>query len=399
MTNYNSFIAERIDKVPASGIRRFFGIADKMPDVISLGIGEPDFATPAPIVEAGFNAVYKKESVGYTANSGLMDLREEIAAHLEKLYGVSYDPNTEIIVTVGVSEAMKCVMLALCNEGDEIIVPQPCFVAYEPEIIFADGTPVSVDCKAENDFAVTAEDIREKITEKTKAIFLGFPNNPTGAVLSREESIKIAKIAEEKNCLVISDEIYDRLVYDTEHVCFPALPNMKERTILLGGFSKAYAMTGWRVGYICANKELIAAFGKIHQYAVMSAPTISQYAALAALKIGEPFVQGMREEYDRRRKFLVKSLNEIGLKCFEPKGAFYAFPSIKSTGLSSDDFADQLLAAEKVAVIPGNAFGKCGEGHVRIAYCKSYQQIEIAVERTSRFVKTIDQKSFGSNAK
>ncbi len=399
MTNLNQFIADRIEKVPPSGIRRFFGIAEKMPDVISLGIGEPDFATPAPIVEAGFNAVYKKESVGYTANSGLMQLREEIAAHLEKLYGVSYDPNTEIIVTVGVSEAMKCVMLALCNDGDEIIVPQPCFVAYEPEIIFADGVPVSVDCRAKNEFAVTAKDIREKMTKKTKAIFLGFPNNPTGAVLSREESLKIAELAEEKNCLVISDEIYDRLVYDTEHVCFPALPNMKDRTILLGGFSKDYAMTGWRVGYICGNKELIAAFGKIHQYAVMSAPTISQYAALAALKIGEPFVQEMREEYDRRRKFLVKSLNEIGLKCFEPKGAFYAFPSIKSTGLSSDDFADNLLLEQKVAVIPGNAFGKCGEGHIRIAYCKSYQQIEIAVERISKFVKNIDHKSFGSNAK
>jgi aminotransferase len=397
MPNLSSFIADRIEKVPDSGIRRFFGIAEKMPDVISLGIGEPDFATPAPIVEAGFNAVYKKESVGYTANSGLMDLREEIASHLEKLYGVSYNPNTEIIVTVGVSEAMKCVMQALCNQGDEIIVPQPCFVAYEPEIIFADGIPISVDCKAENDFAVTADDIRNKMTEKTKAIFLGFPNNPTGAVLSREESLKIAKLAEEKNCLIISDEIYDRLVYDTEHVCFPALPNMKDRTILLGGFSKDYAMTGWRVGYICGNKELIAAFGKIHQYAVMSAPTISQYAALAALKIGEPFVQEMREEYDRRRKFLVKSLNEIGLDCFEPKGAFYAFPSIKSTGLSSDDFADNLLIEQKVAVIPGNAFGQCGEGHVRIAYCKSYQQIEIAIERISRFVRTIDQKSFSSN--
>jgi aminotransferase len=388
MTNFSSFIANRIDQVPVSGIRRFFGLTEKMPDVISLGIGEPDFGTPKPITEAGFKAVHG-QSIGYTANSGLMELREAIAEHLEKLYGVSYDPKDEIIVTVGVSEGMKCVMSALCNAGDEIIVPQPCFVAYTPEIIFADGKPVEVECKAENNFEITADEIREKITPNTKAIFLGFPNNPTGAVLSRKNALEIAKLAEEKNLLIISDEIYDRLTYGVDHICMPALPNMKERTILLGGFSKDYAMTGWRVGYICGNKELMAAFGKIHQYAVMSAPTISQYAAIAALQIGEPFVQEMKAEYDRRRKLVVPAFNEMGLDCFEPKGAFYAFPSIKKTGLSSDEFCDKLLEQQQVAVIPGNAFGLGGEGHIRVAYCKSYEQLEIATERIRNFVNQL----------
>jgi aminotransferase len=388
MTNFSSFIANRIDQVPNSGIRRFFGLTEKMPDVISLGIGEPDFGTPKPITEAGFKAVHG-QSIGYTANSGLMELREAIAEHLEKLYGVSYNPKDEIIVTVGVSEGMKCVMSALCNEGDEIIVPQPCFVAYTPEVIFANGKPVEVECKAENNFEITADEIREAITPKTKAIFLGFPNNPTGAVLSRKNALEIAKLAEEKNLLIISDEIYDRLVYGTEHVCMPALPNMKDRTILLGGFSKDYAMTGWRVGYVCGNKELIAAVGKIHQYCVMSAPTISQFAAIAALQIGEPFVQEMKAEYDRRRKFVVSAFNEMGLDCFEPKGAFYAFPSIKKTGLSSDEFCDKLLEQQQVAVIPGNAFGLGGEGHIRVAYCKSYEQLEIATERIRNFVNQL----------
>lgn len=388
MQDFQRFIARRIGQVPVSGLHRFFGIAAAMPDVISLGVGEPDFATPAPIAEAAFNAIYKKP-IGYTANSGLLELREAVAAHLEKLYTVSYDPKNEILVTVGVSEALKCVFSAICNDGDEIICPQPCFVAYEPEIIFAGGVPVPIECLAENNFAPTAAAIRAAVTDRTKAIFLGFPNNPTGAILSRETATEIVKIAEENDLLIISDEIYDRLVYDTEHVCFPALPDAKERTILLGGFSKDYAMTGWRVGYICANPDLLAAFSKIHQYAVMSAPTISQYAALAALRIGEPFVLEMQAEYNRRRRLIVKTLNEIGLKCFEPKGAFYAFPSVAATGLSGDEFAEKLLLEEQIAVVPGSAFGIGGTAHVRIAYCKSYEQIEIALERIEKIVKRI----------
>lgn len=385
MQYYQHFIAERIGKVPVSGLHRFFGIAASMPDVISLGVGEPDFPTPAPIARAGFDAIYER-AIGYTANSGLIELREMLSAHLQTHYDVVYEPENEILITVGVSEALKCVFSSICNDGDEIIVPQPCFVAYEPEIVFAGGVSIPVICTAENDFEPHAEDIRAVITEKTKAIFLGFPNNPTGAVLSRENALEIAKIAEENDLLVISDEIYDRLVYGTKHVCFPALPNMKERTILLGGFSKNYAMTGWRVGYICANAELMQAFSKIHQYAVMSAPTISQYAALAALEIGEPFVREMHAEYDRRRKLVLSFLNETNLDCVEPKGAFYAFPSVEKTGLSGDEFAERFLMEEQVAVVPGSSFGKGGDGHIRIAYCKSYEQIEIALERFRNFM-------------
>ncbi len=382
----NKFIAERIDKVPPSGLHRFFGIAASMPNVISLGVGEPDFPTPAPIAKAAFDALNAKP-IGYTANSGLLELREAIAAHLDRLYSVSYNPKDEILVTVGVSEAFKCVFSAICNAGDEIIVPSPCFVAYEPEIIFADGIPVPVICTAENNFEPLAADIRAAVTDKTKAIFLGFPNNPTGAVLTPENALEIFKIAEEHDLLIISDEIYDRMNYGGDHLCVPALEGAKERTILLGGFSKDYAMTGWRVGYICANAELLAAFSKVHQYAVMSAPTVSQFAALAALQIGEPFVLEMKAEYDRRRRLVVSSLNEMGLDCFEPKGAFYAFPSVAKTGLSGDEFSEKLLFEQEVAVIAGSSFGRGGENHVRVAYCKSYEQIEIALERIGEFVK------------
>lgn len=388
MTNYDGFIAERIRRVPVSGLHSFFGIAAAMPDVISLGVGEPDFPTPAPIARAGFDAIYDR-AVGYTANAGLPELRQAISVHLETLYGVAYDPESEVLVTVGVSEGFKCVFTAICEEGDEIIVPHPCFVAYEPEIVFAGGVPVPVVTRAENSFEPLAEDIRAAVNGRTKAIFIGFPNNPTGAVLTRDNAIEIGRVAEEHDLIVISDEIYDRLVYGTEHVCFPALPGMRDRTVLMGGFSKDYAMTGWRVGYICANAELLKAFSKVHQYAVMSAPTISQYAALAALEIGEPFVVDMRAEYDHRRKMVVSSLNEMGLECFEPRGAFYAFPSVASTGLSGDEFANRLLFEEQVAVVPGSSFGSGGEDHVRIAYCKSYEEIEKALERVRSFLNRI----------
>lgn len=385
MTTKNHFIAERIHKIPESGIRKFFGIAAKMPDAISLCIGEPDFPTPPPIAKAGFDAVYNRP-IGYTANSGLIELRNKLSEHLEKLYNVSYDPNDEIVVTVGVSEAVKCVFTAICNPGDEIIIPEPCFVSYQPEVLFAGGIPVPLECKRENNFEPLAEQIKEKITDKTKAIFLGFPNNPTGGVLTRENAVAIVKLAEEHDFLIVSDEIYDQLVYGVEHICMSALPNAKERTILLGGFSKDYAMPGWRVGYMCANPELMESFLKVHQYAIMSAPTISQYAALAALEIGKPFVQEMHSKYNRRRKFLVSSLNEMGLDCFEPKGAFYAFPDVSSTGMDGDEFAEKLLREKNVAVVPGSGFGKAGKNHVRIAYCKSYKEIEIALEKMREFV-------------
>lgn len=383
--NQKRFLAARINQIPTSGIRRFFGIAEKMPDVISLCIGEPDFPTPGPIAKAGFDAVYNK-AVGYTANSGLIGLREKLSEHLEGLYDVSYDPADEIVITVGVSEAVKCVFTALLNDGDEVIIPEPCFVSYEPEVILAGGVPVPVKCLAENDFEPLASQIEDKITSRTKAIFIGFPNNPTGAVLTPENARAIADLAEKYDLVVVSDEIYDQLVYGVEHICFSALPGMKDRTVLLGGFSKDYAMPGWRVGYMCANPELMAAFGKVHQYAVMSAPTISQYAALAALEIGAPFVAEMREKYDRRRKFLVTSLNKLGLDCFEPRGAFYAFPSVASTGMDGDEFAEKLLIEKKVAVVPGSGFGVGGEDHVRIAYCKSYEEIEVALEKMSEFI-------------
>lgn len=385
MTNRECFIAKRIRKIPASGIREFFGIAEKSPDVISLCIGEPDFPTPAPIVRAGFDAIYNKP-IGYTETSGLIELREKLSRHLERLYTVFYNPNDEIVITVGVSEAIKCVFTAICNEDDEIIIPAPCFVSYEPEVLLAGGVPVTIECKAENDFEPLASEIERKITDKTKAIFLGFPNNPTGAVLTLDNAKAIAKLAEDHNLLVVSDEIYDRLVYGTEHICFSALPNMKERTILLGGFSKDYAMPGWRIGYMCANSDLMDALLKVHQYGVMSAPTVSQYAAIAALGIGEPFVKEMHEKYNRRRKFLVASLNEMGLECFEPKGAFYAFPSVSSTGMNDDEFAEKLLKEQQVAVVPGRGFGVGGEDHVRVAYCKSYEEIEIAMEKIRHFL-------------
>jgi len=385
----HKYIAERIFKVKPSGIRRFFGIAAKMPDVISLGIGEPDFVTPEPLFQAGFDSVMRGVT-NYTANSGLLELRERLAAHLENLYGVAYHPEGEMMITVGVSEALRCVFGALCNPGDEVIVPTPCFVAYEPEILFADGVPVTVACRAENGFEITAEEIEPLITPRTKAILIGYPNNPTGACLSRENALKIAQLAEKHDLLIISDEIYDRLVYGAEHVCFAALPAMKSRTILLGGFSKDYAMTGWRVGYVCADEELTAAFARIHQYDVMSAPTISQYVALRALEIGEPFVRAMREEYDKRRRLVTSALAAMGLDCVEPRGAFYAFPSVAKTGLSDETFAERLITEEKVAVVPGSAFGAGGAGHVRIAYCKSCEQIETALERIRRFVAKLD---------
>jgi aminotransferase len=380
-------ISRRVRAVPPSGIRRFFDIAATMPDVISLGVGEPDFITPADIRAAGQRSI--DQTTAYTSNSGLLELRVSLAAHLNRLYGADYDPDTELLMAVGVSEAMMAAALATLNPGDEVLVPEPCFVAYPACVMFADARPVYVPTRVETGFQVTGADLEAAITPRTRAILIGYPNNPTGAVLSRERMLEVAAVAERHDLLVISDEIYDRLVYGVEHTCFAALPGMKERTILLGGFSKAYAMTGWRLGWLAAPEEITAAVRKVHQYAIMSAPTASQYAGLEALRFGEDSVQAMVAEYDRRRQVIVSGLNSIGLQTFEPQGAFYAYPYVGHLGLSSEQFCDQLLTEEQVAVIPGDAFGPSGAGHVRACYATSMDKIEEALERIERFVRRV----------
>ncbi len=381
-----NFISDRVAQTPPSGIRKFFDIAATMKDVISLGIGEPDFVTPAPILEAGRASLARGETA-YTSNSGTIELRQAISRHLQMLYGVTYNPDEEIIVTVGVSEALYLAMTAVLNPGDEAIIPEPCFVSYAPEVSFAGGAPVAVPTHVQNNFEVTAEDIDAAVTPQTKAIHLGYPNNPTGAVMSRERMMAIAAVAEEHDLLIISDEIYDQLVYGVEHTCVPALPGMRDRTILLGGFSKNYAMTGWRIGYACAPAEILGAMRKIHQYTIMSAPTTAQAAAVIALEQGAEHVARMRNEYDRRRRLLVEGFNTLGLDCFEPKGAFYTFPAIARSGMSSDKFAWTLLEEEEVAVVPGDAFGQSGAGFVRACYATSYEKLEEALNRIESFMR------------
>src|SRR5919206_1094788 len=333
-----SLLSGRFRSVPPWGIRRFFDIAATMDDVISLGIGEPDFVTPDVIREAGIRSIHEGYTA-YTSNSGMLELREALAAHLAHLYGVRYDPGDEILITVGVSEAMQNAMLALIDPGDEVIIPEPCFVAYGPSAVFAGGTVVSVPTYVEDGFQVTGATIEAAVTPRTKAILIGYPNNPTGAVMTRDRLLEVAAVAEKYDLLVISDEIYDRLVYGVEHTCFASLPGMRDRTVLLGGFSKAYAMTGWRLGYLAAQAEIALAVRKIHQYAIMSAPTIAQYAGLEALREGEQAVRAMIAEYDRRRRVIVDGLNQIGLPTFEAQGAFYAFPQVGQLGLTSEEFA------------------------------------------------------------
>ncbi len=381
-----NFISQRVLDTPPSGIRKFFDIAATMQDVISLGIGEPDFVTPDPILEAGIASLRRGET-SYTSNSGTIELRTALSKHLNKLYNVQYDPEEEIIITVGVSEALYLVMTAILNDGDEVIIPDPCFVSYGPEVSFAGGVPVMVPTYMKDNFEVTAEIIEAAITPKTKAIFLGYPNNPTGAVMSRERMLEITAVAEQHDLLIISDEIYDQLVYGVEHTCVPALPGMRDRTILLGGFSKNYAMTGWRIGYACANAELLGAMRKVHQYSIMSAPTTAQAAAIAALEQGDSHVERMRREYDRRRRLIVDGFNTLGMDCFEPKGAFYAFPSIAKTGMGGDEFAMKLLAEEEVAMVPGEAFGASGAGFMRASYATSYEKIEEVLNRLDSFMK------------
>jgi len=381
-----NFISTRVQSVPPSGIRRFFDIAATMKNVISLGIGEPDFVTPEPILRAGVASLGRGETA-YTSNSGTIELRQAVARHLQRLYGVCYDAESELLITVGVSEALYLALTAIVDPGDEVIVPEPCFVAYTPEVVFAGGVPVTIATRVEDNFQVTAEAIERKITPRTKALLIGYPNNPTGAVVSRDNLIQIGQLAEQHDLLVISDEIYDRLVYGRAHVCFAALPGMRERTITLGGFSKDYAMTGWRLGYAGAPAELLAAMRKVHQYTIMSAPTTAQAAGVQALETGDPFVEQMVAEYDRRRRLLVSGLNTLGLDCFDPGGAFYAFPSVERSGLDDNVFAECLLQEEEVAVVPGSAFGPSGAGYVRMAYATAYEKIEEALNRMERFMR------------
>jgi len=380
------YLAKNVAGLKPSGIRKFFDIAATMKDVISLGIGEPDFTTPEPILEAGIRSLQAGET-HYTSNSGKLEFRQAVTGNLLRLYGVSYDPVNEIVATVGVSEALYLVMTALLDPGDEVLIPTPCFVSYQAEVILAGGKPVEIPSRMEDNFQLDPEAIRAAITPRTKILFVGYPNNPTGAVATVETLKQVAEIALENNLLIVSDEIYDRLVYDFEHVCVPALgEEIKKRTVLLGGLSKAYAMTGWRIGYACGPVDIIKGMVRIHQYTIMSAPTTAQDAALEALTNGERYVQEMVAEYDRRRKLIVSGLNRLGLTTFEPHGAFYAFPKVSASGLDDGTFAEKLLHEEHVAVVPGTAFGKGGEGFVRCSYATAYEKIEEALLRMEKFM-------------
>ena len=378
-------ISHRVSRLSPSGIRKFFDLLASMEGVISLGVGEPDYSTPWHISEAAISSLEKGYTM-YTSNSGMPELLQELSRYLKENYGVDHDPNSELLITVGVSEALDLAMRAILNDGDEVIMPDPSYVAYDSCVILAGGEPVRVPTSQENNFEVSAADIEARITAKTRAILIGYPANPTGAVMNRDRLLEIAEVARRHKLVVVSDEIYAKLVYGVEHTCFASLPGMKDNTILLGGFSKAYAMTGWRIGYAAAPKDIIAPMTKIHQYTMMCVPTMAQVAAIEALKSGEPKVLEMVEDYNRRRKVIVKGLNDIGLTCFEPLGAFYAFPSIVSTGMTSEEFSEKLLLEEKVAVVPGSAFGQCGEGYVRCCYATSLADIEEALSRMKRFV-------------
>ena len=392
-----NLLAERTVNIKPSGIRKFFDLVTEMndPDTISLGVGEPDFDTPWHIREEGIYSLERGRTF-YTSNSGLKELRTEISRYLKRRCQVNYDPNTEVMVTVGGSEAIDIGLRAVLNPGEEVIIPQPSYVSYEPCTILAGGVPVIINLQEKNEFRLTKEELLAAITPKTKVVILPFPNNPTGSVLRREDLEAIASVCIEKDLVVMSDEIYSELTYGGDHVSIASLPGMKERTILINGFSKAYAMTGWRLGYACAPKMILEQMLKIHQFAIMCAPTTSQYAAVAALKNGDKDVAQMRESYNQRRRFLVHAFRKMGLNCFEPFGAFYVFPSIKELGMSSEEFAMELLKREKVAVVPGTAFGDCGEGFLRISYAYSLEELKQATDRMARFVADI-RKEKGLN--
>ncbi len=386
--DYNKLLNRTVLETKPSGIRKFFDIAEKMNNVISLGVGEPDFATPWHIRQAGIQSLEDKKT-RYTANRGIAQLRNEISKYLLKRFNLDYDPDGDILVTVGGSEGIDCAVRAIVNPGDEVIIPQPSFVCYEPIVRLAGGVPVFIETVAENEFRLTADQLKKAITEKTKLLILPYPCNPTGAIMTADDLEGIAAVLRDTNIFILSDEIYCELTYGGNHVSVASIDGMKERTVLIGGFSKSYSMTGWRMGYACADAEIMKQMVKIHQFAIMSAPTTSQYAAVEAIKNGDEDVTRMRNQYDARRRLMVNGFNKIGLTCFEPKGAFYAFPCIKSTGLSSDEFCEQLLKRYNVAVIPGSAFGECGDGYIRASYCYSVEHIEEALRRIELFINEL----------
>ncbi|MBQ5333283.1 MAG: aminotransferase class I/II-fold pyridoxal phosphate-dependent enzyme [Oscillospiraceae bacterium] len=393
--DYDKLVSEKCRVMKPSGIRRFFDVAAQMEDVISLGVGEPDFQTPWNVRQAAITAL-EKGKTKYTANAGLIELRKAIGRYIEKKLGVSYDDEHEIVVTVGGSEGIDIAIRTLIDPGDEVLVVEPSFVCYSPIVSLCGGVPVPLRTTAENEFRLTVELLRENITPRTKLLILPFPNNPTGAVMEREDLEKIAEVLRGTDILVLSDEIYSELTYSGTHCSIVQIDGMKERTLLVNGFSKAYSMTGWRLGYVAGPAPIVKQMLKVHQYAIMSSPTVSQYAAIEALENCDADVIKMRDEYDMRRRWLVKALNDIGLTCFEPKGAFYVFPSIKSTGLSSEEFCEKLLYEHNVAVVPGNAFGECGEGYIRISYAYSIKHIMTAVERIKEFLADLDKQKSGS---
>lgn len=392
MINYDKILADSVKEMKPSGIRKFFDIANTMRDVISLGVGEPDFPTPRAVRTAGIRSL-ELAKTKYTANRGLESLRQEIQSYVYRKYNIQYDAASEVLVTVGGSEAIDAAVRAITNPGDEIIIPEPSYVCYEPITRLSGGVPVVINTRAENDFKLTKEELLSAITERTKALILPYPCNPTGAIMEREDLEKIAEVLRGRDILVISDEIYAELTFGgARHVSIASLEGMKERTVVINGFSKAFSMTGWRLGYACGPAPIIKEITKIHQYAIMCAPTTSQYAAIEALRSCDEAVAGMLEEYDARRKIIVKGFNDLGLECREPKGAFYAFPSIKSTGLSSEEFCQRLLYSKKVALVPGDAFGESGEGHVRASYCYSLAHIKEALKRIGEFLEELGDK-------
>lgn len=381
-------LADKVVEIKPSGIRKFFDIVSEMKDAISLGVGEPDFDTPWHIRDEGIYSL-ERGKTHYTSNAGLMELREEICRYLYRRQGLSYDPVKEVLVTVGGSEAIDIGLRAMCNPGDEVLIPQPSYVSYEPCAVLAGAKPVIINLKAENEFRLTAQELEDAITEKTKILILPFPNNPTGAIMEKKDLEAIAEVILKHDIFVMSDEIYSELTYKDKHVSIAELPGMQERTILINGFSKAYAMTGWRLGYACGPREIIQQMTKIHQFAIMCAPTTSQCAAVEALKNGDGDVEQMRTAYNQRRRYLMNAFREMGLECFEPYGAFYVFPCIKEFGLTSDEFAERLLKEEKLAVVPGTAFGDCGEGFLRISYAYSLERLKEALSRMDRFIQRL----------
>lgn len=381
-----NMILDNVKNMPPSGIRKYFDLINEMEDVISLGVGEPDFVTPWNVREAGIYSL-EQGHTHYSSNAGFIELREEIAKYLNRRFSLRYNPKDEILVTVGGSEGIDLALRALVGPGDEVIIPEPSFVAYKGCTAFTGATAKTIDLRAEDDFKLTPELLEEAITEKTKVVIIPFPNNPTGAIMNKEELAGIVEVLKDKDVIIISDEIYSELSYDEDHVSIASFPEVKEKTIVINGFSKAYAMTGWRLGYVCAHKILIDAMKKIHQYAIMCSPTTAQYAAIEALKNGDESVAEMAREYNRRRRVLVEGFRSMGLDCFEPLGALYVFPCIKSTGMSSDEFCEKLLLEEKVLAVPGNAFGDCGEGFIRACYAASMEDIMEAVKRIRRFVE------------